>query len=1080
MNWLCYILQSFVYFRRQHIASLLGVALSTAILTGALIIGDSVGFSLKQITIERLGKTQSVITAGERIFTQQLAARIDSTYNINTSALLRANGMAIVDGGETRVNQLQVWGIDRQFASFSQSPESYVVSENEVLINENLASLLQLKAGDEFLLRVSKISAFPANTPFVSVEENTVSLRVKLKAVLSAAQTGNLNLQNIQSAPRNVFIDIHWLNAKMGLNGKANVILLDQEPFADTSELIRQCWSMEDVNLKMRSNAALAYTEVISDRVFIDDNTEQLVQNRFEHTEPVFSYFVNSFQTSKSETPYSFVSTLTSGIAGNEIIVNEWLARDLNLKSGDTIRVKYFEVGALRKLTQRDTMFVVKQIVPLQGTWADVNRMPDIPGLSDAGHCRDWEAGVPVDLDKIRPLDEAYWNEFKGTPKAFVSIETARKLWGNQFGKTTAIRFSFQNENDLAVALMAQLSPEKAGFQLQPIKSEGLSAASQGVDFGELFIGLSFFVLVAAVLLTVLLFRLSLNFRKNEIGTLAALGFSHQQIRKFFMGESFVIVLLGILLGIPFSILYNKLILLAVNTIWVDIVRTSIVYVHIRWQSLLIGAFAVFILSAGSVFFILRSFLKKEIKQLHSQVSGKPAQRSFLGLTIGGSLVLASLALIIYSGTGADSVNQTLFYLAGFGMLPGLILLLQSLFQYLVVAGVKGRFSTKQLLFKRLGDHRKHHLLIISFLSIGIFLVISTGMNRKDLTSQSDQPSSGTGGYAVFVETSIPFPEDLNHADVAEKNGFTLADSISFVQFRAQSGDDASCLNLNRISRPRLIGFDPEVFQQRRAFSFVAQIGHYQTDSLWSALNEPTAEGYIPAIADQTVIKWGLGKNVGDTLVYYSEKGEKLKLQLIGGLANSVFQGNVLISEKYFSENYPSVSGSSVFLADSPAPLSELTDLLKNNLRQFGPEITSGTERLLRFYQIENTYLNIFLMLGALGLLVGTFGLAILIYRLLADTMVEMAVLLALGFRKKQVFSLFFAEYAIVVGLAVLAGIIPALVSGLPSLGQEQYAGLIWWALGISLLVYVSALLWIALLTQKLLAKRPTALLRNE
>jgi len=82
---------------------------------------------------------------------------------------------------------------------------------------------------------------------------------------------------------------------------------------------------------------------------------------------------------------------------------------------------------------------VVSQIYELAGEKADENLMPVIPGLSDASNCRDWKTGVPVDLKKIRRQDEAFWKAHKGTPKAFVSLETAQKLWGNRFGQSTSI-----------------------------------------------------------------------------------------------------------------------------------------------------------------------------------------------------------------------------------------------------------------------------------------------------------------------------------------------------------------------------------------------------------------------------------------------------------------------------------------------------------------------------------------------------------------------------------------------------------------------------------------------------------------
>jgi hypothetical protein len=71
--------------------------------------------------------------------------------------------------------------------------------------------------------------------------------------------------------------------------------------------------------------------------------------------------------------------------------------------------------------------------------------MPLFPGLADAGSCYDWETGIPIDLEKIRPKDEQYWNDFRGTPKALISMQQGITLWGNAFGNYTSIRFDKQS-----------------------------------------------------------------------------------------------------------------------------------------------------------------------------------------------------------------------------------------------------------------------------------------------------------------------------------------------------------------------------------------------------------------------------------------------------------------------------------------------------------------------------------------------------------------------------------------------------------------------------------------------------------
>ncbi len=1072
-----YILKSLLHYAKLNIATMFGVALSTAILVGALIVGDSVRYSLQQITNERLGNTEAVITAGERLFSRQLAENIGRNNGLKTASVLRANGIAVVDGGQTRVNQLQVWGIDSLFSQFSYEPEKYSLSGNEILINENLASILSIKPGDEFLLRLNKLNVFPSNTPFVAAEETSVSFRVKLKGTLSSRQTGNFNLQNIQSAPRNVFINIDWLSKQFGLAHKANVILLSGlGDKTDLSNLIPGNFSLDDLNLKIRKNKELGYSEIISERVFISDETENACMSIIPGATPVFTYFVNQFQLNGRETPYSFVSSLSTGLSGNEMIISEWLANDLQAKKGDTIHIKYFKVGALRRLIERDTLFVVKQIVPLKGEWADRYRMPEIPGLSDAGHCRDWETGVPVDLDKVRPVDEDYWNKYKGIPKAYISFEMAQKLWGSRFGKSTAIRLPLQDDLALSQQLLPVLHPGKTGFQLQQVKSDGMFAATNGVDFGGLFIGLSFFVLAAAILLTVLVFKLFLEFRKNEIGTFTSLGFHIRQVQHIFISEASVLVLAGILIGIPFSILYNKLILVAVNSIWVDIVRTSIVYIQVRPASVLIGALSIFVLSLLLIYFITKRFLKQELINLQQELQEEIRPAHKFWKWVGILLVAVSLIMIFRGGIAKGEIKPELFFISGFGLLPGLILLFNQ--SFFMKRGQGAGFKLKKFILERIAANRKRNTMIISFLSIGIFLVVSTGVNRKNLSKNADKNFSGTGGYKVFAETTIPVLEDLNDPAVAERFGFEAG--LEFVQFRVKAGDDASCLNLNRISRPRIIGFEPEVFDQRNSFSFLTKMDNLDKDHPWSSLDHLTKNGFVPAIADQTVIKWGLGKQVGDTLVYLNENGEKLKLQLIGGLANSVFQGNVLIAEKYFIRNYPSVSGSNLFLADSQTGAENIENEIKRNLRNYGVDTIPAIDRLLGFYKIEDTYLNIFLMLGALGLLIGTLGLGILIFRMVNEKSREFAVLLALGFRKKIIYRLVFTEYLLIIILALFVGLVPSVVSAIPSATTEIYGNLFWWPFIITLLVFVSAVIWMTVSIRSVMRKNLVALLRNE
>ncbi len=1093
-----YILRTIRHYLKLNFTIVLGIALSTAILVGALIIGDSVRYSLQQITVQQLGKTSQVITAGERLFGTQLAEKMAAKTHAQVAPVLRANGFGVVNGGELRINQLAVWGIDKAFGEFSDQSALFDLKGNEVAINENLASFSGLKVGDQLLLRLNKLNTFPANTPFVSEKEATVSFQVSVAKILRTDDLGNFNLKNIQSAPRNVFLNLDELNRQMGLQEKANVLLFaGVDANSDLPKMLQESWSLADLNLTIRENQALSYTELISDRVFVEPAVEQFAAKALSGAKSIFSYFVNDFTVGDKQTPYSFVST-DENLAGNQIAVSEWLADDLKAKVGDAVKVSYFEVGPLRRLVQKDTTFVISSIFRMEGAKADPQLAPVIPGLSDAGNCRDWKTGVPVDLKKIRPNDEGYWNKYKGTPKAYISAETARKLWRNRFGEATAIRVEGSKKAEMEAALLAGLIPSQVGFEVTNVKSDGMAAAAGGTDFGGLFIGLSFFVLFAAVLLAFLLFKLSLNFRRQEIGTLTALGFSLKQLRKIYLAEASVLIIFGIALGLPFAIFYNNLILKAVNTVWVDIVRTSIVNISIQPMSLLVGSLSIALISIVAVWLILNRFLNNEVVALQKgnenvgklsntiesnrktivfnrlQLSSTAGKRSLL---LGLSLILLSLAILFGMGFRSGEINPDMFFTAGFGFLPGLILLFDYALQRLAIQEKAMNFSVKNLLMKRIAGERRRNVMIVSFLSVGVFMVVSTGLYRKDLTAYADLPSSGTGGYDYFVETTMPVLFDVNSQQGRED--LNLPDSAQVVQFQVQQGDDASCLNLNKISRPRLMAFNPAAFDERVAFTFATRTDELDAQHPWATLNKTLAGGVIPAIADQTVIQWGLMKSVGDTLMYKTEDGKNLKLKLVGGLANSIFQGNVLISEEHFNRAFPSVSGSNVFLVDVKDTASVVKDL-QSGMRNYGPEISRATDRLLSFYTVENTYLNIFLMLGALGLLIGTLGLGILIFRITFEQIPEYALLLSLGFSKASIQRLVMREKFFLMLVAVLIGLIPAVLSGLPTLLSSLYAGLWIWLPAISILVILSGTIFSLIAIRMAFNQNLVQALRNE
>ncbi len=526
-----YILRSLWYFKKQHIAILFGSMLSTAILTGALIVGDSVNHSLNQIVHKRLGNIEYAMLTGDRFVQDHLSGVLSDRLDLNAAPVLSLEGIAVNPERNLRVNKSFVYGIDSTFWSVTGS-ESAHLTKDEAFISSNLAQKLSLTEGDEFLLRVENADFIPVNSPFIEDEQPSVTLRLSVKKIVDADQMGRFSLKSNQVAPDNVFISLAYLSAQFNLTGFSNTILIegDDSMVYTTDNLnnqLRNFWTIEDAGLIIKELSDPPQFEISSKRIFMDEPIVQSL-SKFSKNEKILTYLVNSMRFNNKSTPYSFVTASDLLINGtilkeNEITINQWLADDLGITLKDTMWLDYFTIGPLRTLVEETSYFIVKEIVGTATAGLDNSLMPAFPGLADANSCSDWETSIPIDLKRIRDKDEKYWNLYKGTPKAYISLEKGIEIWGSSFGSYTAMRF---HKNGLKLAdfkklLIEQIKPIDIGLQFIPVREMGSDAANNGVGFGELFISLSFFVILAGILLTALLYSLNTESRKMEIGLLA-------------------------------------------------------------------------------------------------------------------------------------------------------------------------------------------------------------------------------------------------------------------------------------------------------------------------------------------------------------------------------------------------------------------------------------------------------------------------------------------------------------------------------------------------------------------------------
>lgn len=1071
------ILKSFIHYFKSNLLVALGVLISTMVLTGSLVIGDSVRYSLTQATFYRLGKTTHLVSVTERYFRQEIAAEIEQdNQQIQATPLLLLEGMVVSGGGQQRANKVQVVGVDKDFDEISGDPLYAELVDNEIAISKNLAERLQVAEGDNILVRIKKASLIPMNAPFVSDEETSVSLRASIKRVLTKEELGRFSLKNSQTAPYNIFVSIDRLNRLMDFKGKANKIMVVSD-LGNTEILhsVKNCLTPADAGLQLKTVEKTGEKEVSTERVFMEEKVAKTLQ-QLPGAEPVLTYFVNEISEKASShepqvtslnqspsIPYSFVSTIVYGLGANDIVLNKWAADDLDASVGDSVRLKYFEIGPLRQLVEKTSTFMVQHVIPMDSELCDPERVPHLPGLSDAGHCREWEAGVPINLDAIRDKDEQYWNNYKGTPKAFVAVDKALEMWSNRFGSYTAFRYPAATFNEAAynAAFAKNITPADLGMMVEPVRQQGVHAAQNGTDFSGLFIGLSFFILVAAIVLTALLFRLNLENRSAQIGLLAALGFQQKQIRGFYISEGSVVAMFGALLGTGVAVFYTQLVFKVLNTLWFDIVRTNVLEIQILPSTLVIGLMISIVVSLLAIYLSLHRFQKKKIVELQQRAGNKASKKRERLYSIITWISLGVAVGIFVSQLADSKQDPALFFISGGLLLVGLLLLFRK-FLLRLDKQKERQISVGMLPKVNLARNVGRSLTVVVLFALGTFITVSTGSNKLDLFAGAQEKTSGTGGYLYFAETTMPVLFNINDKDKRAEEG--INEDFNAIQFRKVEGDDASCLNLNRTSQPAILGVDAENLVDR--FSFAATLKGLDGNP-WEALNNESDDGTIPAIADQTVIQWGLGKKIGDILLYQNELGDTLRLKLIAGTKPSIFQGYVIISNQNFLRNFPSSSGSNIFLIDGDkANEQKIGEELQSVFRDYGWEMELTEKRLVEFYSVTNTYLSIFLALGTLGLILGTIGLAVILARTILERKREISMMQAVGFQVSAIFRMLVSEYVILLSAGVVIGFVTAIVATLPSFLSTNTDASLSTVVLLILLILVNGFAWIAILSR--------------
>jgi ABC-type antimicrobial peptide transport system permease subunit len=1057
---------------------------ATAVFTGALLVGDSMRGSLRHLLLDQLGEIDEVLVT-DRFFSPELsrqlaaAPKFDEYFSRAVPAMFVQGTIENPRGtGSLRAGQVMVVGCGSDFWTLGSGGPSAAPGRGQIVLNAPLAAEVGARVGDEVLLRVGTTSQIPADSALGRKKETVRNRRLQVSAIIPAAGLGRFSLHPSQQVPLDAFVATETLQDALEQPGKVNAIFVAGREGVSPSFAAHDMLStalrpaLSDYGIEVAINK-LGYAQVSSTRMLLDPAAVKVIEKTFADDDPqaVFTYLANTIADGPREIPYSTITAIdfastpplgpfktTDGktaepLADDEIALSAWAADDLQAQPGDTIEIVYFEPESTHaEVRESKARFRLKEIIALEGPAGDPDLTPQMPGVTDQLSIGDWDPPFPFDGRRVRDKDEQYWDEYRTTPKAYVSLAAGRRLWSSRFGDTTSIRFQ-PPEGATAATLAARihLPPGALGFEFRPIKRLGLAAASGTTPFDGLFIGFSLFIMVSALMLVSLLFRLGVYQRAAEIGIMRAVGLRSRSVALVLAGEALLVTAIGSLAGVAAGVAYAWLMVLGLTTWWVEAIRAPFVELFVTPRSLALGFASGIVVSLVTILWTLWRTGHVAVRRLLAgQVSAGRflARRQARASRIAAAAALCLAVVVGLSATALEGMAQAGAFV-GSGTLV-LVAALTYIWSRLGSGATMALASASNLPIARLAVRNGARNPSRSTLSIGLiaaasFLIVALSAFRLDPNALGRGRASGSGGFNLVAQSDQPIYQNLDTETGRDELSFSRDASAELkpcdvVSLRVESGDDASCLNLYEATQPRILGV-PRALVERGGFAWAASAAAtpQEKQNPWLLLEKvmpPDADGtpVVPVVVDFNTAQYSLHKgSIGARIDVRDGLGRDVRLEIVGLLANSIFQGDLLVSETAFLAHFPQVSGYRYFLVDTGSePPSKAQQALEETLGDYGFDAQSTAERLAAFFAVQNTYLSTFQSLGGLGLLLGTFGLATVQLRSVLERRGELALLRAAGFRRTLLARLVMIENSLLLVAGLAVGIFAALVAVLP------------------------------------------------
>ncbi|HEX4612085.1 MAG TPA: FtsX-like permease family protein [Urbifossiella sp.] len=1096
---------------RSNLAALLGVAVGSAVLTGALLVGDSLRGSLRAKADRQLAGVDAAA-----FFPRPLRAAVAGGLPGTTAPALVLPGSVQADTGDPAARSLgrvTVYGVDGRFGPAAKAGIDWSAKAKRgaapIALSHRVASQLGVAVGDKVRVGVQRFSDLPRSSSLArrGAEDVTAAVAYTVTAVLPpGAPAGEFSLNPSPAAPLNVFVPITALSDQARDESDRSDAPLATAVFAwgagvgELDAALKTRLRAEDYGVRLRLPRREKYVSIESDQLVLSPALVEAVTKAAAdlkvRAEPTVVYVADTLSSGTRELPYPVLAGLNpaapaplgpflprgvDALKDDEVVLPDWAENPFRgLAPGSPLTLTYYHPDVEGEGKVLTAALTFRGFIPLTGAANDRDLTPTVRGITDErANLFDWDRPPMLPKDRIRARvpdngpRAKFWNTYRATPMAYVNLATAERLFAGRFGTVTSVRVApaegepaDQLSERFEAKLLTHLDPAAAGLGFDPVRDRLLAASRGGTDFGGLFLGFSFFLIAAALMLVGLLFRLAMDRRAKEIGLLLATGYGVRHVRRLVLAEGLLLAAVGAAVGLGAAVGYNRVLLGMLLRLWPDPEVGTFLEPHATALSFTLGFGLTVLMAGGALWLSIRglvrvappALLRGETAVPTTGAADRPrrARWLLLGIPVG-------LGLIAAGSFVANPDYRAMTFFSGGGLL--LTAALAAAWVWMTRARhaeVNGRGfpALARLGTRNAARNPGRSLLTAALLASAAFLLVAVESFRREPGRTFEDKAGGSGGFNLVAEADVPLYQlfdagagrddlekqlrDAYHGNGADPRYQAAAaelaaltpgpDGANVFGLRLKGGDDASCMNLYQATRPRVLGV-PESLIVRGGFHF------YETETEtpeeranpWLLLNRTYPDGSVPVFAENNTAVWMLHVMVGGTVTVPDDSGNEVKLRLVGTLTDSPFQSELLMADARFVKLYPTQGGYRVFLVHTPPGKErDVARVLETALRPNGFVATPTRDRVAAYQAVVGAYLSTFQLLGGFGLLLGVLGLAVVVLRGVWERVGELALLRAVGYRPRALQVLVLSENTFLLLLGLAAGVLAALASVAP------------------------------------------------